>query len=305
MNESANSSETRLPVVVGVDGWDDGERALLWAADEATRRGTSLHIVHAWQLPRYGALGPPVSSDGHPHGDPIKRAVEAVLRRSRDSAHRRRPDLPIETSLLTGSPPDVLVEASRHAVLTVLGCRGLPGLTGLVMGAVGGRVVAHAHSPVVIVRGVREHSGPVVVGVSETAHSIATLRAAAEMASLREAPLHVIHVDRHPGSALDVHAHAANLRNWAHDIVASAGFPDVEVTTQLITGDPRHELLELSVHARLLVAGSHRDHSLMGTALGSVSVTMSEQAGCPVMICPKSMTVSQHSEQQKLAGAHG
>jgi nucleotide-binding universal stress UspA family protein len=286
MNDRVIPLEEPRPVVVGVDGWEDGHRALLWAADEATRRGTALHIVHAWQLPRYGTLGPPMSADGKLSNDPIERAVQAILRRSKDAVHGRCPNLVIETKLVTGEAAEVIAEASRGAALVAIGCRGLPGLTGLVLGAVGGRVVAHAHCPVVVVRGVREHHGPVVVGVSEHPHSVVTLRRAAEMAALRGAPLHVIHVVRHPRTPIDTHAHEKNLRAWAVDMLATAARPELDVTAQVITGDPRHELLELSLTARLLVAGSHSHRSLIGVALGSVSGTMSQSAGCPVMICP-------------------
>ena len=37
----------RRSVVVGVDGSEGARRALLWAADEAERRGADLRIVHS------------------------------------------------------------------------------------------------------------------------------------------------------------------------------------------------------------------------------------------------------------------
>ena len=296
------------PVVVGVDGWADGRRALLWAADEAARRGAVLHVVHVWQLPMYGALGPPVSPDGPHHADPIKAAVEAILHDSADLVHGRNPGIVVRTSLLTGDAADVLVEASAGAALVAIGCRGLPGLTGLVLGSVGGRLAARAHCPVVIVRGVREHRGPVVVGVSEGMHSVATLLAAADMAALRDAPLHVVHVGgsgRHHHPAPEEAATLDGwLRSWADDALRAAQLGDLEVTTQVIDGNPAQALLELSHGARLLVAGSHGHRPLVGVALGAVSNTITRRSDCPVMICPDGAARVRHEAAEPATTAH-
>jgi nucleotide-binding universal stress UspA family protein len=40
-------------MVVGVDGSDEGRRALAWACAEAQTHGATVHVVHVWQYP-YG-----------------------------------------------------------------------------------------------------------------------------------------------------------------------------------------------------------------------------------------------------------
>ena len=42
-------------IVVGIDGSEDAQRALAWAADEARRRATRLTVVHGYQVPLVGA----------------------------------------------------------------------------------------------------------------------------------------------------------------------------------------------------------------------------------------------------------
>lgn len=54
---------TRPLVVVGVDGSDEGAKAVAWAADYATRTGGTLEMLMAWQgLTSYGY--PPASTPG-------------------------------------------------------------------------------------------------------------------------------------------------------------------------------------------------------------------------------------------------
>ena len=45
-------------VVVGYDASEHGRRAVLWAADEAARRGDALMVVHAVDYRGLGLRGP-------------------------------------------------------------------------------------------------------------------------------------------------------------------------------------------------------------------------------------------------------
>jgi len=61
------------------------------------------------------------------------------------------PDVHVTTRTVRGRPAQVLVDASGHADLLVLGPRGLGGLRGMVLGSTGHHCAAHARCPVVIV----------------------------------------------------------------------------------------------------------------------------------------------------------
>ena len=54
--------------------------------------------------------------------------------------------------LVSGHPAPVLIEASRHAALLVVGRSGHGGFAGMVIGSVSQHCVSHAACPVVVVR---------------------------------------------------------------------------------------------------------------------------------------------------------
>lgn len=60
------------------------------------------------------------------------------------------PDVPVSFVGGTGRPAEVLLAEARGAVLLVVGSRGSGGFSGLVMGSVSQKVVAHAECPVAV-----------------------------------------------------------------------------------------------------------------------------------------------------------
>lgn len=112
-------------VVVGNDGSTEGYRAVRWAADEARRLGSGLHIVHAWLWPFFKVdLGPPAHA---PAGAGLQVQAEAILVDSAEHAHVVAPDLPVTTSLVTGDAAPQLLRLATGARMLVVGNRGLGG----------------------------------------------------------------------------------------------------------------------------------------------------------------------------------
>lgn len=135
-----NEPEIRR-IVVGADGSKNAIRAVEWAAIQADRTGSILEIHTAFG-PGYVFLAPS--------------EIEATTRRwaekAAESAHRVAPQVSIDCVTHEGSPTPALIEASAGADLLVVGCRGLGGFRGLLLGSVSQHCTMHAHCPVVVVR---------------------------------------------------------------------------------------------------------------------------------------------------------
>lgn len=131
-------------IVVGVDGSDQSQVALRWAARLAPGLGCRIDAVIAWRFPTGYAFGIPDGWD--PENDArvcLQEAVEATFE------HDRPTDL--QLLVRQGMPAKVLLDAGEGARMLIVGSRGHGGFTGLLLGSVSSAVAAHAHCPVLVV----------------------------------------------------------------------------------------------------------------------------------------------------------
>lgn len=140
----------RGPVLLGVDGSPGAEPAIALAFRAAAERGCRLLAVRAYQIPvpKWREPVDPLDFD-------LERlqAVEHVSLRGAIAPWRdKHPEVSAETVLKCGDPAEVLVTMSAQARLVVVGTRGHGGLTGLLLGSVGQKLLHHAHCPVLIAR---------------------------------------------------------------------------------------------------------------------------------------------------------
>ncbi|MEU0515409.1 universal stress protein [Amycolatopsis sp. NPDC006125] len=281
-------------IVVGVDGSDEADRALRWAARTAARRHEPLHIVHGFapMAGFYGA-GLPVLHEAYEAF--VKAADDLLAAAVRTAREIGGPELTVTAGKLQEAGPVALIEASRTARTVVLGCSGTGGFTGMVVGSTTVEVAAHARCPVVVVRGRDEATGPVVAGVDGSATSERALATAFEEASWRGVPLVAVHVwadadvAGHPGTVpflvdwpeIEQDAQrllAEQLAGWQEK------YPDVVVERVVARDRPRHQLLSWSTRAQLVVVGSRGRGGFRGLLLGSTSQALVHHAQCPVMI---------------------
>ena len=283
------------PIVVGVDGSPSSLDAVDLAARQARPRGASLRVVHAFVWPYLGApLGP--SPVGPPEGG-LQHDAERLLAEALERARAAAPDLDVDGEIVTGMAAAVLVEESRAATMIVLGDRGLGGFTGLLVGSVAVQLAAHAHCPVLVVRGRRQATGSVVLGVDGSPQGALAVMHAFEEASLRGADLLAVHAWLDPvplqaGDVLPVLYETDALEAEEARLLAEAiagcreRYPDVVVREELVRAPARACLIDRSAQAQLMVLGTRGRGGIGGLLLGSVSQSLLHHADCPVLVVP-------------------
>lgn len=135
------NERTTPRILVGVDGSGSSIAALRGAAKIAAAMNAHIRAISAWEYP---AMFYPVP-DWSPKTD-----ANAMLSSALERAFGT--DLPanLDTEVLNGNAPKVLIEQSKDADMLVLGSRGHGGFTGLLLGSVSAACAQHAHCPVLI-----------------------------------------------------------------------------------------------------------------------------------------------------------
>ena len=291
-----SSSGTLEPgaIVVGVDGSEPALRAVDTAAVQAQLLGCPLEVVHAfiWPELRGPAIPAPPDLPGAGLRESAERIVDEAVRRAQETAS----GVAVSGAVMTGAPEPVLLRASVHAALVIVGDRGLGGFTGLLLGSVAVALASSAQCPVLVVRGRPEPSGPVVMGVDGSALGETVADLALSWASANRLTLRAVHAaPEAPSQRAD--PAGERDRRWAPDAadvpavfalaeVRRRAYPTVDVEREVRRGDARRVLIRESEHASLVVVGSRGRGGLEGLLLGSVSHATLHHAACPVAVVP-------------------
>ena len=264
-------------VVVGVSG-EDSRGAVRWAAGEAQARHDELCLVTAL---------PTSSAAGHECPDEVARTrrADAVrlltdLKREVSSA---RPDLVVVTDVATGSPAAVLRDATDEADLPVVGADEASPFVEAITGSVPGDLLTTSRCPLAVVPGRTRTEPPasagVVVALDESVTAQAALAYGYVAAARSGTSLTILHcvATGHVGEA-------AALAQARLLIAYGELYPDVDVTIDVVPGDPRDALVTASRRASLLVLGSRGRGPLASGLFGSVSRDLIRRSGCPVVI---------------------
>jgi nucleotide-binding universal stress UspA family protein len=290
------SGEVDRPVSVGVDGSASAVDAVRWAAREAGRRRVGLRLIAAsgWMPVESGDDSMQLEPSAR---DALRQAAELHLDEAATEASAVVPEVPVARVVLTGYPTAVLVAESATARLVVVGDRGLGGFEGLLVGSVAPALAAHAHCPVVVVRGLGggtppPEGGPVVVGFDGSPASEAALEFAVEEAVSLGAPLVAVHawqdiaVGDARGRLLYADSVADEARARLDEGLAPwrAKHPELVIEPVVVRDRPAQALVRCSAGALLVVVGSRGRGPLTGLLLGSVSQAVLHHAASPVAV---------------------
>lgn len=141
-------------IVVGVDGSEESKETLRFALEEARRRRTTLHVVHAfWEWE-------PIPGTREIELDRSPEEREAWLAALVREVVGEVTDVEIRHFTVDDDPAPALLAAAQDAELLIVGSRGQGGFAGLLLGSVSQQCVHHASCPVVVVRGRNGHDMP-------------------------------------------------------------------------------------------------------------------------------------------------
>ena len=290
----SDRSQERSVVVVGVDGSDDGVRAVEYGVHEARRRGAGLRLVHV--QPQTVAMAPMLPLVP---GTTLHEMAAAVVKRAEELARSCGWDEPdLEGVLADGPRVPSLIDHARGAAAIVVGRRSST-VDHLLSGSTTSSLAAHAGVPVISVPegwDVSRVEGPVVTGVDghESLHELWDVSLVE--ARCRGARLEILHAWRPPGQydvAVGGRVQAERWRAAALDALRTRideepPSSDVEWQVEAQYERPALALYEASKRAQLLILGQHGHvgHRLRGT--GSKVRTLLRTSHCPVMVVPTS-----------------
>ena len=235
----------------------------------------------------------------------VMQETEALAKRARDRVAAMFPSWTVTATASSGSPAWELVFVcdSWQPDLVVVGSQGRSGLGRFVLGSVSQVVLTEAQCSVRVARGRLEESGTpvrIVIGVDGSILSDATVREVARRSwpPNSEVKLVIVH-DPVSGFYVEDYPHLgdAELTNqaWADKILANnaAIFRDqrsLEVTTEIIEGNPKRELVGAAEEWRAdcIFVGSAGSSNTMGRfVLGSVAAAIASRAHCSVEVVRK------------------
>ncbi len=298
-------------IVVGLDGSEQGDCALIWAAREAQRRHRPLHLVTAYSVPIFAASG---LDGGYAtvDDDVIRQGAEAVLQQA--AAKVADFNIELDARVENGDASGVLREMSETAELLVFGSRGRGGFVGRLLGSVSSALPAHSKCPTVTVplscadrlgepaeQPVGRHSKPesveirnvVTVGVDGSDRARLAVLKAAEQAQLAGRTLRVIcAVPPFNGSLSWVPApidrdavfHDINEQLAAGKRWLASHFPGLPIETELVEGPPVEVLIHETKTSELVVLGTRGRGGFAGMLLGSTTDGVLHHAKGPVMV---------------------
>lgn len=283
----------RKPIAVGVDGTEDGLRAVEYAASSARAEGRGVRLLHAFHVS--AGLNPMLSLYGIESLREVgEKALVAAERRVGDVA----PDVPVEHLLVAASPAPALVETSKTASMVVVGRSAIHGLSRLLSRSKSTAVAARAKCPVVSVPETwspTEGGYRIVVGVDGSTAGRDSLAYAFELASARRSALMAVRAWEVPSRwYTDIPDLGGEAAEWlervqlalAEDLAGwSEDFPDVPVSRVFErASSPAEALVRRSEGASLLVVGACGLGGVPGLDLGWTARSILAHASCPVLV---------------------
>lgn len=277
-------------IVVGVDGSDDGLRAVRFGANAARDFGGELMLVHAVDDAMLaGAWGvvydPEVLQNAGVTANAQARGLALELGLPEDR---------IRTEVVLGSPGGVLGRLSEVADLIVLGRRSVSGLERMFVGSTSVSVVANSSCPVLVISAAAHpidvgSKKLIGVGMNTSPGSHTTLEQGFKQARRFQSSLEIVHALQPPigifskkMSPADLQEQLRYIRGGIEALARSIAerYPEVSYEVVVVADSPINELVGRSSGYDALVLGV----SDGGFGLGGLVRGLMAHAECPLLI---------------------
>lgn len=138
------------PVVVGVDGSQDGQAAIGFAFEHAAAHGRELVAVLSWweRTDDWAMLTDLIGTTRNETEEAATRELSVAMA----GWTQRYPDVKTRSIVAPKPPAGLLLAEAEQAALVVVGSRGRGHLSGLVLGSTSHALIHHATCPVAVVR---------------------------------------------------------------------------------------------------------------------------------------------------------
>lgn len=289
------SGEERT-IVVAVDGSDESDAALAWAAQESALHQAPITLLHViapmittWPVEPLTVGIPEWFED---NAVTILAQARKLLEGHLDeSNHCPR----VDEIVVRDNVVAAIAEASRQAWMVVVGCRGLGAFGRLLLGSTSRGLIHHAHCPVAVIHHHTDDDPrpavdrPVVVGVDGSPVSEAAIALAFDEASRRKVGIVALHVWSDVG-VFPAFMDWDKVRAEAHELLGErlAGwqerYPDVHIERRIECDTPARWLLDASRRAQLVVVGARGRGGFAGMRLGSVAGAVAAHSAVPVIV---------------------
>jgi len=292
----ATAQPTPGRILVGVDGSEDGLRAVSYAARAALIHGNaSVHLVHAVDdavlAGAWGVVYDPGSLE--------KVGRAAVEEATQTVIGLGLPADKVSGDVVLGNASAVLAKLSGEFDLLVTGRRAVSGFERMFVGSTSVSLASTAQCPLIVISAAANphETGDkklIAVGVDGEKHSTTTLKFGFEEARRRGSQLLVCNVQSQVpagvfgGYRLTEEAQEQVLEAARHQIQAqvdalAAQFPDVETSIEVQMGHPVDVLIGITDRVDLLVLGM-RAPSVIGFSIGGVTRAVLAHAHSPLCV---------------------
>lgn len=294
--ESADNKPKRSLVVVGVDGSDDGLRAVRFGGSIAHTFDAELLLVHAVDdamlAGAWGVVYDPevLQNAGVTANEQAKQHALTTTEISPDD---------IRTEVVLGSPGGVLGRLSEVADLIIVGRRSVSGLERMFVGSTSVSVVANASCPVLVISDAahpQSIGGKKLIGVgmntSPGNHTV--LEHAFRRAEQFGSRLEIVHALQPPVGLLGPKMSPADLEEQLRYIKGglqalaeqtAQRHPGVSYEVVVVADSPINELVSRSANYDLLALGTSGSN-FPGFGLGGLMRGLLAHAECPLYIAP-------------------